>query len=163
MLLWWSCCSPWQCIVSQVVILKTQPKNYKKKPFYLYLVKVSDINSLQFCVQNHVSLASTHFSEVLILQKNILLPLASERGCKINFATAHTTNITHLRIHQHLFPHQFREELFKLKEFAIQPLKEKNPGLPVTTQIIKSAVTMGQVWTKPFPSLPHQKGRELTG
>ncbi|NXL63565.1 ATP7B ATPase, partial [Chordeiles acutipennis] len=68
---------------------------------------------------------------------------------------AHTTSITHFCIHWHLFPHQFREELFKLKELVIQPLNEKNPGLPVTTQI------MAQVWKK-LPFLLHQKGRELT-
>ncbi|KAF1627965.1 Copper-transporting ATPase 2, partial [Eudyptes filholi] len=46
-----------------------------------------------------------------------------EKFCN-SFATAHTTNITHLCIHWHLFPHQFRE-LFNLKELVIQPLKEK--------------------------------------
>lgn len=108
-----------------------------------------------------MSLISSHFSEVLILQKKILLSFASERICKRSFTTAHTTSITHLCIHWHLFPHQFREELFKPKELVIQPLKEKNPGLPVTTQIIKSAVIMAQVWTKIFLLCPTRREENL--
>lgn len=81
-----------------------------------------------------MSLISSHFSEVLILQKKILLSLASERSCKRSFTTVYTTSITYLCIRWHLFPCQFRE-LFKPKKLVIQPLKEKNPGLPVTTQI----------------------------
>jgi len=99
---------------------------------------------------------------VLILQKKTLLSLDSEKGCKRSFATVHVTSIAHLCTHWHLLPHQFREKHFNLKEPVIQPLKEKNPGLLVTTRIKKSAAIMAQVCTKLFLSLPQQKGRELT-
>ncbi|NXD64980.1 ATP7B ATPase, partial [Eolophus roseicapillus] len=58
-----------------------------------------------------------------------------------------------------IYSHSSSEvNLFKQKELVIQLLNEKNPFLTVTTQITKSVIIMAKLWTKFFPSLPHQKG-----